>query len=207
MASGSPSSRAQISPTAATFASLSVKSGRTACARATNSWIAADSWASASDGVWPVAGADRSGATGYSCSPMIRSGVRLVASTVSRGQAPSSMAISGAAGDDVLDVIEHEQHVSSRATTGAAGRRWIAALRRRRRAPGRSSGAPWRARAAERGARYQTPCGIRIGQFSGDLQRQAGFANAARSGQRDQRNIIARQQRADRVNLRLPANE
>ena len=57
IASGSPSSRRQISATAAALSSVSRKSERTARARSTNSWIASN-WLSSDAFVvgWPMRG-------------------------------------------------------------------------------------------------------------------------------------------------------
>src|ERR1700748_2387804 len=96
MASGSPSSRRQISATAPALALVSSKPGATACARSANRLT--EAYRCRSAGSWPgPAGGTGSGGTGNSCSPLSRSTVRLVASTTRPGAAPSSSASSGAA--------------------------------------------------------------------------------------------------------------
>jgi hypothetical protein len=87
MASGSPSSRQQISATAGAFALSTAKSGLTARARSMKSRTASY-WISCSG----VGGGSRRGrvrgGTGYSRSARKRRGTRLVASTVTRGAEP-----------------------------------------------------------------------------------------------------------------------
>ena len=94
MASGRPSRRRTTSPTAAPFADVSVKSGRTAIARSTNSLTASDAISVAGSST-PAAGSG-SGGTGNSCSPEIRSGARLDTMTVSLGAERSRSATTGA---------------------------------------------------------------------------------------------------------------
>ncbi len=105
IASGSPSSRRQISATVPALSAVTAKVGKTARARSVNNRPASDrstSWL----GTWPSwrpdivplsAGGSESGGTGNSRSPDKRSGARLVTSTVSCGQATSSSPICRAA--------------------------------------------------------------------------------------------------------------
>lgn len=81
MASGSPSSRRQISSTAA-GSSAARKPGRTDAPRSANNWCA---------------GAGRSGSSGRTTSPGTPSGSRLVAITVSPGQCRTSSSANSAA--------------------------------------------------------------------------------------------------------------
>jgi len=97
IASGSPSSRWQISATAGPLSSVRTKSGVIAAARSTKRATAANrDSASAAGGCCRSGRA--SGGTGRSCSPLSPSGARLVASTVSPGLAPSSSLTTVAAG-------------------------------------------------------------------------------------------------------------
>jgi hypothetical protein len=87
IASGSPSTRRQISATAAALASPMRKSGSWTRARSQNSATAGTrTSASASSS----SSGNASGATGYRCSPASASASRLVASTLSAGQALSN---------------------------------------------------------------------------------------------------------------------
>ena len=76
---------------AAALARVSAKSGATSRARASNNRTAAVAATSSTAGTTARSGSP-SGSTGNSCSPRRWSGVRLVASTVSLGQAGSSSA-------------------------------------------------------------------------------------------------------------------
>ena len=96
MASGSPSSRRQISATAAAFPLVSSKPADAACARCTNRRTEAYRCTSAASPPAPVGGTG-SGGTGNSCSPLSRNTIRLVTSATTPGAAPSSSATSGAA--------------------------------------------------------------------------------------------------------------
>ena len=64
----------------------------------------------ASTSVTPRGGSD-SGGTGNSCSPEIRSGARLETMTVSFGRRPEEVGDDRRPGDDLLEVVEHEQRV------------------------------------------------------------------------------------------------
>jgi hypothetical protein len=94
IASGSPSSRRQISTTAVTLSWVTAKPGWTATARSANSRTTG--WAMASPAEAPGSGRP-SGGTGHRASPRIPSGSRLVASTRSLGQRPSRLSTSRAA--------------------------------------------------------------------------------------------------------------
>jgi len=96
MASGSPSSRAQIAATSAAFPAVRAKEGRTACAHCTKRATAGKRATAA--GSAPSAGVGRaSGGTGKVCSPRTRSAARLVTSATTPGHAPSSAASAGPA--------------------------------------------------------------------------------------------------------------
>ena len=96
MASGSPSSRRQISATAGAFSLSMAKSGLTACARSMKRRTASY-WESCSSVVGGLRRGRPRGGTGYSRSARSRSGTRLVASTFSPGDGPSSSPTAGAA--------------------------------------------------------------------------------------------------------------
>ena len=96
IASGRPSRPMQISATAGALAAVSANSGSTAWARATNS---ATAGLAASDSRAPSAfgSGSSNGGIGTSCSPPIRSGLRLDTSTFSRLAIPRIAATAGAA--------------------------------------------------------------------------------------------------------------
>ena len=107
IASGNPSSRAQIRTTSSRFSSVSAKSDRTATARATKRRTASESGGSRR-GEWvgasgcrslarDVGAGKESGGTGITRSPETCSGVRLVASTFRLGQAPRRLGMIAAA--------------------------------------------------------------------------------------------------------------
>ncbi len=96
MASGSPSSRRQISATAPAFPLVSSKPADAACARSTNKRTDAHRCTSAVSPPAPIGGTG-SGGTGNSCSPLSRNTIRLVTSATTPGAAPSSSATTGAA--------------------------------------------------------------------------------------------------------------
>ena len=96
IASGNPSSRRQMAATAAALAAVRAKSGRAACARATNSCTAGAA-PTASTVVAISASGSASGGTGNSCSPEMRNTARLVARTLRLGQATRRSAMSGVA--------------------------------------------------------------------------------------------------------------
>jgi len=96
IASGKPSTRAQISATARAFSVVSAKSSLTARARSTNSATAA-SCASTSTGGRRCRSGSASGATGHSCSPERRSTTRLVTSTFNPVHPVNNSAMRGAA--------------------------------------------------------------------------------------------------------------
>ena len=106
MASGSPSSRRQISATAEALASLSAKPEFAAIARCANRRPASDSARVASRS----SVGSRSGGTRKTTSPAMLSGSRLVASRRRRGQPRSSVfGELGAGWQHVLAVIQDEQ--------------------------------------------------------------------------------------------------
>ncbi len=93
-ASGIPSSALQIPTRACAFAPESANCGSTARARAVNTAIESFRASSARSSVGSGTG---SGGTGYSCSPEIRRGTRLVTRSRSRGAACRSRSRTGAA--------------------------------------------------------------------------------------------------------------
>ena len=96
MASGRPSSRWQMEATSAAFSSVTWNDGRTSCARCSNSLTASE--AARADAVRPgPAFGSESGGTSQLSSPSTPRASRLVASTVSAGQAASRFSVSAAA--------------------------------------------------------------------------------------------------------------
>ena len=148
-------------------------------------------------------GAGRPG-TGYSCSPEIRSGARLVAITRSFGAARRRSAMTGAGVDDLLEVVEDEQHLALRQPLHElVARRLRRGLGKaeRRRDPRRNEG-----RIADRLERDEPcPVVVLVGDVGGELERQPGLARPARTGQREQPRL--RQQLAGLLQLRVPADE
>ena len=108
IASGRPSSRRQISATAAALPSVRAKPGRTARARSTNSATAGDAASSASGTPAGSAGSG-SGGTGYSRSARSPSTVRLVARiTTPRTAGQQRVDVAGRV-DHLLQVVEDQQ--------------------------------------------------------------------------------------------------
>ena len=107
-ASGMPSRRRQISATAPAFASVSRKPARARCARATNRRTASEADRSATEATSSVGVV--SDGTRQTVSAVVPKGSRLVASTVTDGQARARRSTTTARRvDDVLAVVEHEQ--------------------------------------------------------------------------------------------------
>ncbi len=126
IASGSPSSRWQISATA-TQLSARRNVGSTASARAVNRATDSNAVTSASAGCWAGSGAGSCG-TGYTASPINPSGSRLVATIRRSGQAREQRVDHRrASGQHVFAVVQHQQQ---------APRREVGAQRLHRR-PGR----------------------------------------------------------------------
>jgi len=126
MASGRPSSRRQISATAAALPSVRANPGCTARARSTNSATAGEDASSASGTVAGPAGS-ASGGTGYSRSARSPSTVRLVAKITTRGQRASSSPRPGAAWITCSRLSRISSHapppnVSASASTGEPAR-------------------------------------------------------------------------------------
>ena len=155
-----------MSTMVAALAGPSVKSGRTSWARFTNR-LTASEWVSVSLSSASSLSGKLSGGTGNTCSPRKRSAARLVTSAWTPGQAASSSRMRGAAGQNLLEIVQHQHRggpAAPRATRPAglprrAGRATArssgAAAPGRARAPGRSSGCrgriPRRARGQARG--------------------------------------------------------
>ena len=117
IASGSPSSRRQISTMDATFSSVTAKPGRTAAARSRSNCT--DGYAKASAAETSAAGR-RSGGTGRSASPRMPSGSREVASTRSRGHRASSSSASRAAASMTCSQLSSTRSVSASANTSTS---------------------------------------------------------------------------------------
>ena len=96
MASGSPSSCATIPTMARALSPVSAKSGRAQRARSTKSWTASAFASSPTSGA-AVATGSVSGGTGYSCSPLMRSTMRVVTITLTREHSRRISATSRAA--------------------------------------------------------------------------------------------------------------
>ena len=110
MASGSPSRRRTISATAAPFAGVSMKSGRTAIARSTNSRTASDSMSVAGSSV-PARG-QRQRRDGELL--LARDPQRRAAGHDDRqlGRRAQEVGDDRRPGDDLLEVVEHEQRAA-----------------------------------------------------------------------------------------------
>ena len=129
IASGNPSSRAQISPTTAAVSSSRPKLGRASRPRSTKSVTAEEAIAPAE----PVG--SESGGTGRSCSPRTRSPSRLVTRSASLGHCRTSSAASSAA------AITCSKLSSTRSSR--RGRRCAASASRRSRSPGTARPVVW----------------------------------------------------------------
>src|SRR5437763_6376740 len=103
-ASGSPSSRRQISTTVRALSSLNWNCGLTACARCTNSATEATCASASCGGKCSLSGS-ASGGTANSYSPSTRSTARLVTSSLSCGQAGEL----GRRREHLLEVVQ-QQH-------------------------------------------------------------------------------------------------
>ena len=129
IASGRPSSRRQISATSRAFSSVSAKSGSTACARADEEPHRGVRRELLEAMASPRGSGVGSGGTGYSCSagePQRRAARGQHAAA--RGAAASSSATSGAAGEELLEVVEHEQQLWPRgAPRPRVGQRLVSA--------------------------------------------------------------------------------
>ena len=155
----------------------------------------------------PVRSGSASGGTGNSCSPARRSTARLVTSAVRPGQAASRSATTGA---------RPRAPARSCRGPGAGGRRRSTAQTcsaRRLAGVSRTPSAwaivgrtrPGSATAAR--ATKATPSGKSPAIARRDADRQPRLADAARPGQRQQPHVVAPQQRADRGDLALAADE
>ena len=208
IASGSPSSRRQISATAAAFV---VGEGevrrRPPRARSTKSATAVGARPSAAT---PASLADRA-------APAAARRTRARPQRRRSGPAGDEHLQAGAGGqevgderrrvDDLLEVVEHEQELPSRRAAaeprhraGRAGSRATpsACGDRRARGPGRGPAAR---------ATKPTPSAKSAARSLRDPQRQAGLADAAGAGQRHQAHARAAQQGADSGELALAADE
>ena len=107
IASGSPSSRAQISATMGAVASVSSKSGRTALARSAKSATASFVASAAAFDRWSYSGR-RSVGTRYSCSPWTRSGARLVTRS-STSDPPREVGDDRRGAKQVLEIVQNQQ--------------------------------------------------------------------------------------------------
>ena len=111
MASGSPSSRGQISATAGAFSSVTAKSGLIAPRPLDEEGRPPRTATACRRGGSGRAIGQRQRRDGYSCSPRSWSGARLVTSTFRPGQAASSSATTGAAGRICSKLSSSEQQV------------------------------------------------------------------------------------------------
>ena len=196
MASGMPWSRAQIAATAGRVLvgdgearldrdrALDEQAHRGVLARAPPGRRCATRRA------WPAArarsgGSDRAAragpGTGYSCSPDTCRAARLVTTTLMPGRGPQQVGDDRRRRDDLLEVVEHEQHASCRAASRRAARR--SAGRR----PPTTPTAPAIRGATSIGSRIgssgtkKTPSGKSSETRRGELERQSRLAGAARA--------------------------
>ena len=176
MPSGSPSRFADLGHRIAVSGSASPKSGRTTRARSTNSVTASE--------VTPPSSA--SGATVGAASPSIAKGSREVARTLTSPDRPRIAAIGGRGrSQDVLAVVDDEQEPPSADRLGHRVDERHVALRRdaQHGRDGRGDG-----------GRVTDPCQLDdphpvdelAGELGADLEGQAGLADTADAGQRDQ---------------------
>ena len=143
--------------------------------------------------------ASASGRHRDSTSPRTRSSSRLVTSTWRFGHAATSAASSGAAVDDLLEVVEHEQQLRRSPMCAAS-----AVLARR--ASARSSRR--RARVAQRCEPDPEDAGRELGDELGRrLDREPRLAGAARPGQRDEASAVARSAPRSAATLAVPPDE
>lgn len=163
----------------------------------------------ASASIWSEA-ADRSGSsigrTAYACSPETRSRMRLVTSRRRPGAPASSAGSRGAAGHQVLEVVQHQQEFPLfQRTRQRFGRRQIAALWRAERLQDRRFD---QVNVRDGGEGHESDA-IREGrsQPGGGFQRQPRFSDAARSRERQQARFWAAHLLADRRQVALSPNE
>ena len=109
MASGMPSSRQQISATAAAFSCVKTKPGSTARARCRNRATPVTFERASNDGSGSMQGRS-SGGTGNSCSPGRRRVSRLVTRTAKPGASANKSPMRGSCRDHMLEVVEQEKH-------------------------------------------------------------------------------------------------
>ena len=187
IASGSPSSRRQIAATAGAFSGVRAKSGRTACARSTNSRTAADA-ATSSTAVARPSSASASGGTACSRSPETRSRTRLVTSTFSPGQAAEQVGHERRRLDHLLEVVQHQQGaLVAQERRQPPVERLVAGLAH---AEGLGDGGGDQVGVGDRGEGDE-PDAVRerVGNRRGDLEGEAGLADAAGAGQRQQADV------------------
>ena len=205
IASGRPSSRRQISATAAALPSVRAKPGRTARARSTNSATAGEAATSATEAVAGSAG-NASGGTGYSRSARSPSTVRLVAKIATPGQRASSSPRSGATWTTCSRLSRTSSHapspnVSASASSGEPGPRQVGAR-------GPADGGQDLPRVGDRIQRHEH--GARAEPVSQPLahrHRQPGLADPARPGQRHQPHLRTLDQPGHLVDGPLPPQQ
>ena len=182
-ASGSPSSRRQISATSRAVLSVSVTARPVASARSRKTCPAGDAVTAAAS---ERAGRG-SGSSGRSRSARMRSAARLVASTTRPGQRASSSATSGAASSTCSRLSRTTQDAPPREVRGQVARRarseWTpsttpSAVATRGRTTAGS-------RTADRSTNV-VPSGKELRGPRQHLGRQPGLAHPARPGQRDE---------------------
>ena len=182
MASGSPSSRRQISSTVEAFAAVSSKAGATATARSQKSRTAGESRSP-----------KKSGGTGNCRSPMSRSGALLVASTVRRGHSPTRSATKGAAGRRCsrLSISNSSLHLLQVPGKGIHQRRARRVFDPER--LGEDRGDEIRILQRRQGYEGDTVGESRPGA-PGHLQGQPGLAHASRTRQGQKPHVVATQE-------------
>ena len=191
IASGSPSSRAQIAATAAGFAAVRAKAGLAARARVTKSWTASGTGKGCDGDVVLVRHPQHDPAGGEDLQPRAAGqqvGDRGAASTTCSRLSRTSNVWREAQ-------VRHELFGQRAVPVAQPERRW------------RSSAARVPDRGAPPSSTKQTPSANVRRDLGGDLQREAGLADPAGAGQGDERDIVAAQQVTDGRDVVLAADE
>ncbi len=207
IASGRPSSRRQISATAAALSSVSANSGRTARARSTKSWIASNRLIDLRGLAWPAAAAGSdSGGTGNSCSPRMWSASRLVTSTLQVRTGLEQLRDRAGGRRHLLEVVEDQQdELVAQPALELVEQRLLAGLGQSDRAGDGRQGGLGVGDGGE--VDEEDPVVEPLDLIGGRAERQPGLAAAARPDQRDQPDRVRRELGLDGRQLDLPADE
>ena len=146
-----------------------------------------------------------SGRTGYSCSPPTWSGARLVTTNLEPGEARTSAATSPAASSRCSKLSSSEQERPVGRGTPAARRRPVGRRRRTGRGSGRSCDVTSAGSVRPSSATSQAPSGSVVSRRPRELDRQAGLADPAGSGQGHQPVVV--EQRIELGELRRTPDE